>query len=101
MLELVQANLYHYNPGVGASEYEYKIPGTNIIATSCPGMQGSKRIVAANEANIFWGCDLEGDQETFDAWFSQDDRMFRADVEFNLGAQVAYPDQVFFGKVAS
>lgn len=100
MLELVQANLYHYNPGEGASHYEYLVPGTNVIATSCPGLVGASYIIGANVDNIYWGCDLEGDQEVFDVWFSKDDRMFRADVEFNLGAQIAYPDQVSFVKIA-
>lgn len=100
MLELVQANLYHYNPGEGASHYEYLVPGTNVIATSCPGLVGASYIIGANVDNIYWGCDLEGDQEVFDVWFSKDDRMFRADVEFNLGAQIAYPDQVSLIKIA-
>lgn len=101
MMELVQANLYHYNPGQAASEFEYMVPGTRIIATSCPGLIGAKHIVAANEANLFWGCDLEGDQETFDVWYSKDDRNFKGVVEFNIGAQVAFPDQVAFVKVAA
>lgn len=99
MLELVAANLYHYRPSDG--EDEYTIPGTKVIATSVPGLTGAKHIVGGNTENFFWGTDLENDEETLDLWYSKDNRAFRGVVEFNLGAQVAFPDQVAFVKIKS
>jgi hypothetical protein len=56
---------------------------------------GTDRVFAADfENNVFYGTDLEGDEEKFELWYSQDNREFRLAVEFNAGVQVAYPNQV-------
>lgn len=99
LLELVAANLYHYNPGDG--EDEYKIPGTKVIATSVPGLTGANFIVGGNVENLFWGADLESDNEVVDLWYSKDNQAFRGTVQFNLGAQVAFPDQVAYVKISA
>ena len=51
-------------------------------------------IVAADAENIYFGVDMEGDEEKFDMWYSQDNQEFRLAINFNAGVQVAFPDEV-------
>lgn len=90
--ELVNKNLYHYS--ANNANYEIVLPGTTIRVTAVEGLNGTDKIVAGRASNFFYGTDLEGSEERFDFWFSQDDRTFKLAVEFNAGVQVAFPDEV-------
>jgi hypothetical protein len=90
--ELVNKNLYHYD--AEHSNYEIVLPGTSIRVTAVNGLNGTNKIVAGKASNFYMGVDMEGDQERFDFWFSQDDRTFKLAIEFNLGTQIAFPDEV-------
>lgn len=94
MQELVAANLYHYNPG-NEGAMEYMLPGTNVRVIAVPGMADNKA-VAGRLSNFFYGTDLESDMETFDLWYSKDNREFRIDVSFIAGVQIAYPSEVAY-----
>lgn len=94
MQELVAANLYHYDPKE-ASAMEYMLPGANVRVIAVPGMADNKA-VAGRLSNFFYGTDLESDMETFDLWYSKDNREFRIDVSFIAGVQIAYPSEVAF-----
>ena len=37
---------------------------------------------------------MAGDEEVYDFWYSKDDRVFKLAIEFAMGIQVAYPDEV-------
>ena len=93
-MALASANLYNYKPEVGA-EMELVIPGTSTKVYGLAGLNGTKTIIAGvlNE-NIFYGVDMEGDEETFDLWYSKDNQEFRLAINFAAGVQVAFPDQV-------
>lgn len=93
VLELTEKNLYHYNPSVDA-EMEIILPGTSTRVIAVSGLNGEKAIVATNPENIYYGVDMEGDEEKFDLWYSQDNQEFRLAVYFNAGVQVAFPDEV-------
>lgn len=90
--QLVSANLYHYS--ADSANYELVMPGTTIKVTAVDGLNGTNKIVAGRASNFFYGTDLEGDDERFAFWYSNDDRMFKLAVEFNVGTQVAFPDEV-------
>lgn len=94
MQELVAANLYHYDPKE-ASAMEYMLPGANVRVIAVPGMADNKA-VAGRLSNFFYGTDLESDMETFDLWYSKDNREFRIDVSFIAGVQIAYPSEVAY-----
>lgn len=94
MQELVAANLYHYDPKE-ASAMEYMLPGANVRVIAVPGMADDKA-VAGRLSNFFYGTDLESDMETFDLWYSKDNREFRIDVSFIAGVQIAYPSEVAY-----
>lgn len=94
MQELVAANLYHYDPRE-AADMEYMLPGANVRVIAVPGM-ADDAAVAGRLSNFFYGTDLESDMETFDLWYSKDNREFRIDVSFIAGVQIAYPSEVAY-----
>lgn len=93
--DLVDKNLYHYNPG--APEGEVYLPGTNVRIIGVNGLNGAKKAVAASLDNLFFGTDMVNDMETFKLWYSDDNQEFRLAVKFNAGVQVAFPDEVVLG----
>lgn len=77
------------------------IPGTNVRVIPVAGLDGEKfKAVASYRDNFVYGCDLAGDEEKFEFWYSQDNREFRLAIEFTAGVQVAYPDLVVVATVA-
>jgi hypothetical protein len=69
-------------------------PGTNIEIVGVGGLEASDDIVGFSVANAFLGMDLSEDSSKIESWYSQDDRVFRVAMEFTMGTQFAYPDQV-------
>lgn len=100
MQDLVAANLFHYDPNDG--ENEYKLPGTDIRVIAVDGLINANETVAiaANMDNLFYGVSADEDQDTFDLWYSKDNREFRLAINFVAGTQVAFPDEVVLGKRA-
>ena len=96
VLELTAKNLYHYNPAVDEKR-EIVLPGTNTRVIGVSGWNGKSNVVAADPENIYYGVDMEGDEEKFDLWYSQDNQEFRLAINFNAGVQVAFPDEVVLG----
>ncbi len=71
------------------------IPGTNVRVIPVAGLDEEKfKAVASYRDNFVYGCDLAGDEEKFEFWYSQDNREFRLAIEFTAGVQIAYPDLV-------
>jgi len=97
MQDLVAANLFHYDPANG--ENEYKLPGTDIRVIGVDGLNdsGSTVAIAANMDNLFYGVSADEDSDTFDLWYSKDNREFRLAVNFIAGTQVAFPAEVVLG----
>jgi len=99
--ELVAANLYHFEPN--DVEGEYKLPGTGVKVISVPGLAGTTGadyIIAGRLSNMFYGTDLEGDEEKFDLFYDKSNQEFRLVIEFLAGVQVAFPDRVVLGSIA-
>lgn len=96
MQDLVAANLYHFDPANG--ENEYKLPGTDIRVIAVDGLNGVENVIAADMANLFYGVSADEDSDTFDLWYSKDNREFRLAINFVAGVQVAFPNEVVLGK---
>ena len=94
--ELVAANLFHFAPDY--KDGEYKLPGTSIRVIAVNGLNKSNSIVAGRLSNFFYGVGAEDDKDTFDFWYSKDNREFRLAVYFAIAAQVAFPDEVIVGE---
>lgn len=93
--ELVNANLFHYTANEDFNEIQ--IPGSIVKLVAVAGLSGTSKLVAGRLSNFFLGVDLENAAEIFDFWYSQDNREFRLAIEFNMGTQVAFPDEVVVG----
>lgn len=93
--EMVEKNLYHYS--ADGVDQEIYFPGTNNKVVAVNGLNGTKKIVAADPENLFVGVDMVDDAEKFDFWYSKDNDEFRLNIQYNLGAQIAFPDQVVKG----
>ena len=98
MQDLVAANLYHFSPDYKAGEY--MVPGTSIRVIAVNGLNGTGKIVAGRLSNFFYGVGAEDDKDTFDFWYSKDNREFRLAVYFAIAVQVAYPNEIVLGKQA-
>ena len=96
--EMVEKNLYHYS--ADGVDQEIYFPGTNNKVVAVNGLNGTKKIVAADPENLFVGVDMVDDAEKFDFWYSKDNDEFRLNIQYNLGAQIAFPDQVVKGGLA-
>lgn len=104
MMELVDLNLYHFEPGKDYDEIQ--IPGTSVILTAVVGLSnaatnlGHDYLFFANRANFFYGVDMEGDAESIDSWYSADTDTVRVRVAFNAGAQYAFGTGIVLGEIA-
>lgn len=98
IMEMVEKNFYHYDGGNGGTEFI--LPGTNTKVIAVNGLNGTKKIVAADPMNLYYGCDLLNDTETFDLWYSQDNREYRLAIQFNAGVEVAFPSEVVVATMA-
>lgn len=96
--EMVAKNLYHYSADNTNQEFIYPATNTKVIAVN--GLNGTKKIVAANPANLFVGTDMMEDAEKFDFYFSKDNDEFRLKINYTLGTQVAFPDEIVVGGLA-
>jgi hypothetical protein len=99
-VELTAKNLYHYVSELD-EKLEIILPGTSTRVLAVSGLNGTHTIVAADGDNIYYGVDMEGDEEKFDLWYSQDNQEFRLAINFNAGVQVAFPDEIVLVQDAS
>jgi hypothetical protein len=94
-MALVAANMYHYN---GESQnMEIILPGTNVKLIALEGLTGTDRIVAGrigSEGAFIVGTDLENEEETFEMWYSKDDKVVKFDVAYKMGTQIKFPFEI-------
>ena len=90
--EMIEKNMFHIFPNDAATSV--KLPGTSVDVIKVNGLTGANKIVAGRKSNVYIGVDMSNDKETFDFWYSKDDRKFRLAIEFSYGVQVAFPDQM-------
>ena len=94
--DLVAANLYHFSPDYKAGEY--MVPGTSVRVIAVNGLNSTGKIVAGRLSNFFYGVGAEDDKDTFDFWYSKDNREFRLAAYFAIAVQIAYPNEIVLGK---
>ncbi len=87
-MALINANLFHFIPTENALG-EMKIHGTNVVVVSTPGLIGTNAIYAMRNSNMFLGVDLEGEEDNFKFWYSEDFDVVRFKTEFKYGVQVS------------
>lgn len=95
LLNLKAANLFHYTPEA-ATNMQMVWPGTNMKLIGVPGLNGTNKLVAGRVNNFFLGTDLADEEETFDMWYSKDNREVRYEVTYKYGCQVAFPTEIVY-----
>ena len=99
--EMVAKNYFHYASAIEAAPEEFYFPGTNVKVVMTAGLTGvNDAIVGTFAKNLFYGCDMEGDEEDIKVWFSDDDDLYKVKVLWNCGVQIAFPNMVVLGKTA-
>lgn len=99
MQEMVEKNYYHYTAD-GYPTEEFVMPGTNTRIIAVNGLNGTKKIVAARLENLFIGVDMMSDAENFEIWYAKDFNEYRLAIEYNLGVQFAFGDEIVLGTIA-
>jgi len=89
------ANLFSFSP-TGSFEGDFFHPATNMKIVPVPGLTGQNRMYAGLKSNFMYGVDLESDTETFELYFDPSTRNYKFVWEANIGAQVAFLDQVVY-----
>ena len=97
--EMVAKNWYQIS--VGAPQDEFILPGTDVKVVKTKGLAGTKNIVGTFAKNLYYGTDMEGDEEAIDLWYSQDDRVFKLEALWNSGVQIALPDMLVLATLAA
>lgn len=69
-------------------------PGTGLKVIPVVGLNGTNKLYAGRTSNFFIGVDAEGDFDSLETWYSQDDRVVKMAMEFKVGCQVAFPAEV-------
>lgn len=95
-LALTNANLFHYNTDASSSNFEITIPGTNIKVVGVNGLNGTNRIYALRTSNMFFGCDVLGEESKFELFWAQEAMEVRYVCEFKAGVQIAFPAEIVF-----
>ena len=93
--ELLEKNLYHYNPADGALE-EIFIPGASVKVRKARGIKG-ETMVGTSPKNMIFATDFMGNAEEVKVWFSDDNDTYRVKVRFNYGAAFAFKNLVVRG----
>jgi hypothetical protein len=89
------------------NNWELMYPGTNMRVVACPGLNNDNsvdtgslptavknRIIATYASNLVYGTDLQSDTDNIEAWYSQDNRVWRLHGQFKAGVAVKFIDHV-------
>ena len=93
---IVEKNFYHYNAGDATDEFVLPATTTKVIAVN--GLNGTGAVVGTATENLVYGTDITNADEIVDVWYSKDDRMNKIAIEFNMGANFRFPEEIKIGK---
>jgi len=99
IVALREANLFHY--AVDAANMEVTVPGTNVKLIGVNGLNGTDYMVGICMSNMYLGTDMLNEQDKFELFYAKEADEMRFVVEFKLGCQVAFTDEIVFWKKAS
>jgi hypothetical protein len=98
IVALREANLFHYS--VDVANMEIIVAGTNIKLIGVNGLNGSDYLVGICMSNMYLGTDMLNEQDRFELFYAKEADEMRFVVEFKLGVQVAFTDEIVFWKKA-
>jgi hypothetical protein len=62
-------------------------------------LDGTDVLIAGRLSNFFLGTDLLNEEENFEMWWSQDDRVMKYNVDFKYAAQFAFLNEIVYFKL--
>lgn len=89
--ELMHANLFHYKVD-GGNEFVY--PGSEITIHKAQGLAGSSKVYALDPSNVVIGTNKEREYTMVKSKTDELTDRFDGRVEWFLGVQIAFPDEV-------
>lgn len=90
----VTANLFHYDFKDDSNYGGLKIPGTGIRLEAVHGLDGTGDMYGIRLSNIAEALDLEGEEQNYRLWYSEDNNDVRFRAEWKYGVNVAFTTEV-------
>lgn len=86
-------NLFAYNPQ-DSQAASFILPGTNVEVISVNGLNTTGDAYAISLSNIAMAVDLVDEENSYKMWYSEDNNDVRYRVEFKMGVNVAFTNEV-------
>jgi len=90
----IAANLFHYDFNDKSNYGGLMVPGTGIKLEAVHGLDGTGKLYATRLSNIVEAVDLQGEEENYKMWYSEDNNDVRFRAEWKYGVNVAYTTEV-------
>jgi hypothetical protein len=91
----VTANYFNYGASqLMYAEGEFTIPGTAYKVTAVHGLDGTNRLFAIRDTNIYMGCDILGEEDKWEIFYAKEAMEVRFVSEWKLGVNVAFPNEI-------
>lgn len=100
---LKNANAFNFFPDSTWLTGEFVMPGLGLKVKAVHGLDNGQlgeavsyrdRIVTTWAGNLFYGCDLTGEEETIKSWYSLDDQNIKYSIKWKAGVQIAYGSEI-------
>jgi hypothetical protein len=88
-----EKNMFSYNPQ-DSQAASFILPATNVEVVSVNGLNGTGDAYAISLANMAMAVDLVDEETSYKLWFSEDNNDVRYRVEFKMGVNVAFTNEV-------
>ena len=100
LMDLVNANLYHYAGAVNDYPHEFVLPGSDVKVVMTEGLEGVNGVALATFAdNLRYGCDMENDQEDVAVKYDSIKELFYVKALWNSGVQIAFPGKAYWASI--
>lgn len=90
----IAANLFHYDFNDKSNYGGLTVPGTGIKLEAVHGLDGTGKLYATRLSNIVEAVDLQGEEENYKMWYSEDNNDVRFRAEWKYGVNAAYTTEV-------
>jgi hypothetical protein len=91
----VNANLFNYgSANLMYENGEFIIPGTMYKVTAVHGLNGTSKLYAIRDSNLYMGCDILGEEDKWEIFYAKEAMEVRFVAEWKLGVNIALPNEV-------
>jgi hypothetical protein len=88
-----EKNMFSYNPQ-DSQAASFILPATNVEVVSVNGLNGTGDAYAISLSNMAMAVDLIDEEGSYKLWYSEDNNDVRYRVEFKMGVNVAFTNEV-------